>query len=375
MKTLVTPQRRLCLVQILILSLTMPVVLTAQEFSTDFNRENCTFSTAGDNPYLPILPGLALHLEGEEEDDGKLITVSSTTTVLRETELVDGVLTRVVEERELEGGELVEISRNFVAVCRETGDVWYFGEDVDDYEDGEIIGHEGAWRAGVSGAAPGILMPGSPMIGTRYFQEIAPGIALDRAEILAMGEEIAVPFGTFSDTLRTEDTDVLDPDSSNNKIYSRGLGNIVDDELELVDVTLPSCLADTTSHCLSQGRFQAQVEWKDANGNEGIGNALLGSDDSGEFWFFSPNNTEMLVKVLDACDLAGFNTFWVIAAGLTDVEVNLTVTDTFTGQFREYDSSLNSPFDPVLDTDAFSTCADEPPPGDDDDDDDDDDDE
>ena len=64
-----------------------------------------------------------------------------------DTELVDGVLTREVVEREKEDGELVEISYNYFAHCRETGDVWYFGEDVDDYEGGVIVGHGGAWRA------------------------------------------------------------------------------------------------------------------------------------------------------------------------------------------------------------------------------------
>ncbi|MEM7354215.1 MAG: hypothetical protein AAF657_25650 [Acidobacteriota bacterium] len=366
MRTLVPAKSLLCLTLFLASSLSLPPVLGAQEFTTEFNRENCTFSTAGNNPYLPIWPGLALRLEGEEEDDGELVEISATTTILRETELVDGVLTRVVEERELEDGELVEVSRNFVAVCRETGDVWYFGEDVDDYEDGEIIGHEGAWRAGIDGATPGILMPGSPMIGQRYFQEVAPGAALDRGEIIAMEEEVTVPFGTFTDTLTVVDTDVLDPESENLKFYAKGLGNVVDEVLELVDVTLPPCLPDAKTHCLNQGRFRVEVEWKDEAGNEGKGEALLASDDSGEFWFFSPNNTEMLVKVLDACDLAGFNSFWVFAAGLTDVEVSLEVTDTFSGQSREYESDLNAPFDPVLDTSAFLTCDTEPPSGDDD---------
>ena len=368
MKALVS-ERVLCLFQVSALSLAMPAALLAQEFTTDFNRNNCTFTSAGNNPYLPIWPGLVLQLEGVEEDEGELVELSVTTSVLTDTELVDGVVTRVVEEREFEDGELVEVSRNFVAICRETGDVWYFGEDVDDYEDGEIVGHEGAWRSGVDGAAPGILMPGSPMIGQRFFQEIAPGVALDRAEIIAMGEEVEVPFGTFTDTLRTVDTDVLDPESTNPKVYAKGLGNIVDEELRLVDLSLPACMPGANNHCLNQGRFHVEVEWKDALGNEGEGNALLGSDDSGEFWFFSPNNTEMLVKVLDACTLPGFNNFWVFAAGLTDVEVELTVTDTLTGQSRVYDSDLNTPFEPVLDTSAFLTC-DGGPVGDDDDDDD-----
>ena len=96
------------------------------EYTSDFNRANCTFTTTGSNPYFPLWPGYALVLEGEEEDDGETVTLRTTSTVLDETQLVDGVLTRVLEERELEDGELAEVSRNFVAICRETGNIWSF---------------------------------------------------------------------------------------------------------------------------------------------------------------------------------------------------------------------------------------------------------
>lgn len=327
------------------------------DYTDQLDRERCTFATVGSNPYFPLWPGYALVLEGEEEDDeGELVEISSTSTVLPETEMVDGVLTRVFEERELEDGELVEVSRNFLAVCRETGDVWYFGEDVDDYEDGEIVGHEGAWRAGENGAEPGILFPGTPMIGARYFEEIAPGVALDQGEIVGMGEEVMVPAGTFTDTVETRGTSPLDPEAMDEKFYARGVGNIVDEELELVEIVLPPCLPDDNTLCLNNGRFQVEVEWEDFAGNEGSGHAILPSDDSGELWFFSPDNTELIVKVLDACSHPDFNSFWVFAAGLTNVEVTLTVTDTATAASRVYDNPLGQPFQPILDTSAFMTC-------------------
>ncbi|MCG8462866.1 MAG: hypothetical protein MI919_41805, partial [Holophagales bacterium] len=228
----------------------LPLVLLAglalpadaeDDFTTDFDRERCNFTTTGSNPYFPLWPGYSLALEGlEEDDEGEMVAISAVLTVLEDTELVDGVLTRVFEERESEDGELVEISRNFLAICRETGDVWYFGEDVDDYEDGEIVGHDGAWRAGADGASPGILMPGTPLLGARFFEEIAPGVAEDRGEIVGMGEEVTVPWGTFEDTLLVEDTDPLNPEEGGDeKVYAAGVGQIVDEELELVDVTLP----------------------------------------------------------------------------------------------------------------------------------------
>ena len=130
------------------------------------------------------------------DDDGELVRLKI--TVLNQTKKItfktkEGesltVYARVVEERESKGGKLVEVSRNFYARCTQTNDVFYFGEDVDIYdEDGVmIVSHDGAWLAGKNGALPGVIMPGRFLLGSRYFQELAPGVALDRAEHVKMG--------------------------------------------------------------------------------------------------------------------------------------------------------------------------------------------
>lgn len=327
------------------------------EFTSDFHRERCTFTTASLNPYLPLWPGYSLLLEGEEEDGGEIVELAVAITILPETERVDGVVTRVLEEREEEDGELLEVSRNFVAVCRETGDVWYFGEDVDNYENGQVVDHDGSWRAGAAGAEPGVLMPGSPMVGARYFQEMAPGIALDRAEVTALDASLATPAGTFEDVLTVDETNALNPSAEPDfKAHAPGVGQIADETLRLTEIEEPPCRPDATTLCLNDGRFEVQVEWRDGMPREGDGKALLPSDDSGEFWFFNANNTELIVKVIDACTLAPFNSFWVFAAGLTNVEVTLTVTDTETEEVKVYESELGTPFEPILDTAAFETC-------------------
>lgn len=326
------------------------------EFTDTFGRDRCTFTSVGSNPYLPLWPGYSLVLEGEEEDEGELLEVSVVLTVLPETELVDGVRTRVFEERESEDGELVEISRNFFALCRETGDVWYFGEDSMEIEDGEVVGMAGSWRAGVDGARPGIVMPGNPLVGARYFEEIAPGVAEDQGEVISRTEEVTVPAGSFTNVLEIADTNPLEPDSGvDQKLYAPGVGQIVDEELELVEIDPPPCQPDATTHCLNDGRFRVRVDFEDFEQNEGLGQAILPSDDSGEFWFFEPNNTELIVKVIDACTTE-FNSFWVFAAGLTNVEVTITVTDTQEGLTMEFGNPLGEPFQPILDTQAFSTC-------------------
>src|SRR5437867_3842410 len=82
---------------------------------------------------------------------------------------VAGVQTRVVEERETVNGQLVELSRNYFATSKSTGDVYYFGEDVDTYRDGKLTGHGGSWRAGLDGAKFGLMMPAKPQVGQRFY--------------------------------------------------------------------------------------------------------------------------------------------------------------------------------------------------------------
>ncbi|MEM7353456.1 MAG: FG-GAP repeat protein [Acidobacteriota bacterium] len=118
----------------------------------------------------------------------------------------------------------------------------------------------------------------------------------------------------------------------------------------------PTCEPSPTALCLSDDRFRVEARWQDFAGatGDGIGAELTG--DTGTFWFFSPDNIELVVKVLDAC-IDPFQRFWVFAGGLTDVAVDLTVTDTLTGESRLYTNSLGTAFQPVRDTAAFDTCT------------------
>jgi hypothetical protein len=188
-------------------------------------------ANVGRSPFFVLVPGFQIHLA---EDDEKVVI-----TVTDETEVVDGVETRVVEERETKGDEVVEISRNFFAIDKATGDVYYFGEDVDDYKDGEVAGHGGAWRSGVDGAKFGLIMPGKPRVGDKYYQEIAPKKAMDRAEVVELNAELATPFKKFTRVLRTRETTPLNPREVSEKWYAAGIGMIGDEGLRLVKVMDP----------------------------------------------------------------------------------------------------------------------------------------
>ena len=114
-----------------------------------------------------------------------------------------------------------------------------------------------------------------------------------------------------------------------------------------------TCSADAETACLHGGRFRVEAAWETG---EGSGPAQVGSvdGDSINFWFFDEDNTELTVKVLNACH--GFEHYWVFASGLTNVEVTLTVTDTQSGQIRRYFNPQGTVYAPVQDTDAFATC-------------------
>jgi hypothetical protein len=223
--------------------LALPWAASADEpntgYTTDFRIQDCEFATSGINPHFILLPGYRLVLEGEEEnEEGGTDRLRLVITVKDETRRIAGVLCRVVEERETKNGELVEVSRNFYALCKKTSNVFYFGEEVDIYEDGEIVSHEGAWQAGRRGARPGVIMPGSFLLGSRYFQEIAPPVALDRAEHIAMGLTVETPFAVLRDCVEVLETSPLEPGAESVKMYAPGIGLIVDGPLRLVDVIL-----------------------------------------------------------------------------------------------------------------------------------------
>ncbi len=216
-----------------ILMTTSPGQAAAQQvnkaFTDSFDLSGCTFSATGRNTYFILEPGYRLMLLGTEGKDTVVLIV----TVMDETRPVRGVETRVVEEREVKNGELAEVSRNFFAVCKETGTVFYFGEEVDLYEEGKVTGHEGSWLA-EGPNRPGMAMPGQPVPGDRYYQEYAPGVAMDRGEIAGLDGTLTTRAGTFDNVLTVTETNALDPDDRENKHYVPGIGLGREENLLLV---------------------------------------------------------------------------------------------------------------------------------------------
>jgi hypothetical protein len=215
-----------------LVTLLLPPAVQPDPFTSVFKVQKADLRSTGRNPYFVLEPGFTAVLDG----GGEHLTI----TVLRQTKVVDGVETRVVEERELKDGKLIEVSRNYFAIDPKTADVYYFGEDVDMYRDGHIVSHDGSWLAGVRKARFGMIMPGKPAIGMRHYQEVAPDQAMDRAEVVSMSEVLATPAGTFKTCLKVEETTPLEPGAKEYKLYAPGVGLIQEGAMKLVSVSGPA---------------------------------------------------------------------------------------------------------------------------------------
>ncbi|HET8622160.1 MAG TPA: hypothetical protein VFM14_01225 [Gemmatimonadales bacterium] len=190
------------------------------------------FTIASTNPYYPLGPvGRQWILTGAEDGEAIILQV----TVLDQTRVIEGVTTRVIEERETIDGELFEVTWNYFVQAAD-GTICYYGEDVDIFEEGGIS-HEGAWCAG-GGNLPGIFMPADPHPGMTFQIEVAPDVAEDEGKIVGIGP-IEVPFGQFIETIRIREFNPLDG-AKDYKIHAAGTGIIVDGPLTLDELNQTS---------------------------------------------------------------------------------------------------------------------------------------
>ena len=182
------------------------------------------FVTTVDNEYFPLVVGQTRKYRADTKEG--LVTVDI--EVPGQTKVVMGVTTTVMIEREKLDGQTVEVSENWFAQDTD-GNVWYFGEFSQKYENGVPAGTPGSWEAGVGGALPGIIMRANPQRGDAYFQEFAPGIAQDQAQVKSSSESLTVPFGTYGGVVVTKEWTSLESNSIEKKYYAPGIGLIMEE--------------------------------------------------------------------------------------------------------------------------------------------------
>jgi hypothetical protein len=188
-----------------------------------------------DNPYFPLKEGLTYHYRGEALNDAdKLVPSPDNQRVQHVFKQIDGVQALVVYDNVYLNGLQQEATQDYYAQDVH-GSVWYLGEYESEFvrdKHGKIIkvSHEGSWEAGVNGAKPGYIMPAHPKVGFAYFQEHAPGVALDSAKVTATDLTLNVQGKVYRHVVLTQEFTPLEPTVSDYKWYAPGVGMVLERE-------------------------------------------------------------------------------------------------------------------------------------------------
>jgi hypothetical protein len=182
------------------------------------------FSSSITNPYWPMKPGdhwvyRETNAEGEVQRNDVV--------VMKQTKKIMGIDTVIVHDTVKLGGELTEDTYDWYAQDSQ-GNLWYFGEDTTEYENGKLKTKEGSWEAGKDGALPGIIMPANPQVGMTYREEYYKGHAEDGASIISTDALAKVPYGRFDHGIQTRNFSGIEPDVIEEKIYAQDVGIVLE---------------------------------------------------------------------------------------------------------------------------------------------------
>ena len=206
---------------------------------------------------------------------------------------------------------------------------------------------------------PGAVAPDYTLPAAPFFDPDADSLSISFAA--SSGSPFDVVNFSGSD-LPNNGLDSLNPDLSSGRNtptnFTGAMGRV-----DLAGPSVDPCDPTPTTLCLNNNRFKVEVAWSTDSSTPGsitdfsaggVARNTPVSDVWTGMWFFDPDNLDLLIHIFQGCDFGG--NYWVFAAGLTDVGVTLTVTDTQNGEVRSYDNPLGSPFQPIQDTSAFATC-------------------
>jgi hypothetical protein len=201
-----------------------PPILTDQKtVNPPFDASN--FVVGIDNPYLPLMQGTVYHYRSETPDGVETNDVA----VTRDSKTILGVHITVVHDQVFLEGDLTEDTFDWFAQDA-AGNVWYFGEDSKEIENGQVVSTEGSWQAGVGENKPGIIMLAHPKVGLAYHQEQAPDIAEDMARVLSLKTAPVVPFGSFDHCVGTMEWSLIEHGVREKKAYCAGIGLVLEDQ-------------------------------------------------------------------------------------------------------------------------------------------------
>lgn len=173
-----------------------------------------------DNPYFPLEPGTRWVYEGVDNGERERIELEATT----ETKVILDIAAVGVADINYVDGELAAVTTDWYSQDR-AGNVWYLGEDTQNYENGRPTDTEG-WEAGVDGALPGIFVPGEPKVGDAFRQNYQAGRLEELAEVVRVGAARSIGLGEYRDVIVIRTWTPLEPKIIEEKYYAPGVGKI-----------------------------------------------------------------------------------------------------------------------------------------------------
>lgn len=257
MKHLLSTKTRAFIVSALLLSLALVANTAYAEAELPvFDETNFSNPTVINHPFFSLPVGKEMHFQGETEDGLEETDIEIT----GDTKEVLSIDTLVYRDRVYLDGELVEDTHDYLAQD-DDGNVWYFGEDVYNYEDGVLDNHDGSWLAGEDGAEPGYWMPGLAKLvkGYEYKEEWYEGEAEDQAKIVSTNAVVKIDLGTYTNCIKTENTTPLEPDVLEYKYYCKAVAGLALEEEEDTEVELVSFTMPEDAEVPSQGESSSNV--------------------------------------------------------------------------------------------------------------------
>jgi hypothetical protein len=244
---------------------------TAEPQFPDFDPADFDNPTVINNEWMPMQPGTTWAYEGTAVDDeGNKVDRRIEFTVTDLTKEIGGVNTVVGWIEDFTNGQLTEKEISFYAQDK-SGNVWYFGEHPEDYENGEFI-EAPTWIAGFQEAKPGIVMMAKPEVGGPYvYQGWGPEVGWsDYGQVEQMGQETCVPVDCYKDVLVNAEANLDEKGAFQLKYFARGVGEVqvgwkgddtTKEELQMVEYKQlsPEELADAHAQALALEKHAYEV--------------------------------------------------------------------------------------------------------------------
>ena len=181
------------------------------------------FSSSITNPWMPLSPGMVLSYQGTKEGRPATLVV----TVTDQTKEISGVKCRIVEEFVSLAGTPVD--RTLVYYAQDTaGNVWYFGEDVQELDKAGKVSKTEGWKTGIDGAIPTLIMEPTPVVGHTLINTYTN----DHSEVMSTNKPVNTPSGNYPSALQTKEWTPDEPDVMINKYYVQGIGLVRDVSVE-----------------------------------------------------------------------------------------------------------------------------------------------